>query len=99
MNQTIFYSVSISTIVIYIVALIVALDCVWRVKSHFNAFLKILTTGIAVVLIRLVFSVTGLIGKYPDFIMSVFDFVTGIILLIAFVAMFRMIKDYNREKV
>ena len=92
-------ALSLVNIAVYITVIIVALNCVWRVEKELDRFLKFLTIGIAVVPFRLILGVLGL-DQDPNwaFAMRIAGFVAGILLIIAFADLLRVIKNMNKEK-
>ncbi len=97
--QTLEKTLSLVNIAVYIVVIVIALNCVWRVEKQFDRFLKFLIIAIALVPFRLVLVVLGLESN-PNWTIVVrsLGFFAGFLLIIAFLDLLRVIKIANKEK-
>ena len=96
--QTIEKLLSFANIAIYIVVIVFALNCIWRVEKRLDRFLKIITIAIALIPFRLVLGILGL-EQDPNWAVAVrgVGFLIGILLIVAFADLLRVIKTMNKE--
>lgn len=96
--QTIEKLLSLTNIAIYIAVILLALNCIWRVEKRFDRFLKIITLAIAIIPFRLVLGILGL-EQNPNWALAVrsIGFLVGVLLIVAFIDLLRVIKSMNHE--
>jgi hypothetical protein len=93
------FLIPIGTIAVYIVAIIIGLDCVWRVEKRIDLFLKIIVVIMIVNLARIALGMLGL-SESPQWalILSATDFLKGILFASAMIVMYKIIRSRNSEK-
>ena len=97
--QTLEKALSLVNIAVYIAVVVIALNCIWRVEKQLDRFLKLIILAIALVPFRLVLGVLGL-EQDPNWSLAIrsLGFLAGLLLIVAFIDLLRMIKSMNQEK-
>ena len=97
--QTLEKALSLVNIAVYIAVVIIALNCVWRVEKQLDRFLKLIILAIALIPFRLVLGVLGL-EQDPNWALAIrsLGFLAGLLLIVAFIDLLRVIKSMNQEK-
>lgn len=86
------------SLILSAVAIIIGLNCIWRVEKKLDWFLKLLTGATLVTAVRKSIGLVGLdqSGRWPEFLLY-FDLIASILLLFAFLEMYRIIRQLSNE--
>lgn len=81
------------------IAVIIGLNCIWRVEKRLKTFMILLTLGSTVILVRKVSLLLGY-GQSAGWAAAVqyFDLAVSILFLGGFVEMYRIIRRLDREE-
>ena len=97
--QTLEKALSLVNIAVYIAVVVIALNCIWRVEKQLDRFLKLIILAIALVPFRLVLGVLGLEqDRNWSLAIRSLGFLVGLLLIVAFIDLLRVIKSMNQEK-
>ena len=87
------------TLAIYIVAIIIGLDCVWRVEKRLGVCLKLFVAGLAILTLRMIAGIIGLAeASFWLTIVWATDALAGILFLSALLIMYKIIRSLNYEQ-
>lgn len=97
-SQVLDYILPFLSIATYLVAILLALNCVWRVENKMDRFLKLVTVAMIIVFTRLIMRAIGLADNpYWLWIAHIFDIASGILLIIAFGVLLKTLKKLSHE--
>jgi hypothetical protein len=82
------------SIVLLAVAIIVGLDCVWRVEKRLDTFMKLLTAG---VIFRIFQEITDLVAPDARAVLIVLNIFSSLLILMAMIEMYRIIRTWDNE--
>jgi len=82
------------SVVLLAAAVIMGLDCVWRVEKRLRTFMRLLTAAIVFLALRQALGLLAPAGSAPVIIM---DIVSSLLLLFSLIEMYRIIRTWDNE--
>lgn len=82
------------SIVLLAVAIVIGLDCVWRVEKRLDTFMKLLTVGI---IFRIFQEITALVASDAQTVLVILNISSSLLLLMAMIEMYRIIRTWDNE--
>jgi hypothetical protein len=87
------------TVGIYVIAIIIGLDCIWRVEKNLDLFLKFYVGGLIILGLRMLAGALGFIeSTYWTLLVPLVDALAGIMFLVSLLVMYKIIRSLNFEK-
>lgn len=87
------------SIVLLLIALVIAFDCLWRTERALSAFVRLLVALLGVALAKpVVFVLNVLPPEQYALLEQITDLVSGLLLLCAMLLLFRIIRSLHRSR-
>lgn len=99
MNSFSTYILPFCSIVLLLVSLVVAFDCLWRTERALSGFIRLLITLTCVALSKsVVFVLNVLSARQYALLEQITDLVSGLLLLFSMLLLFRIIRSLHRSR-